>query len=107
MHHGEWPTFHIDHINGNRSDNRIENIRVATVAENAQNRVAYTNSKSGLIGATKVKGYELWGAKIVKNGKRTHLGYFKDPYSAHLAYVSAKQKIHEFNPVVRNKDMPA
>jgi hypothetical protein len=37
MHHGAWPKLHLDHINRVRSDNRIENLREVTPAENAQN----------------------------------------------------------------------
>ena len=106
INYGEWPDCQIDHINGDKSDNRISNLRLASVSENAENRCSYRNSKSGLMGASKVKGYDLWASKIVKNGNKIHLGYFKSPESAHAAYVKAKMCIHKFNPVIRNKDMP-
>ena len=50
IYYGVWPLGYIDHINGIRSDNRIENLRDATLFENARNRGPQRNSKSGIKG---------------------------------------------------------
>lgn len=98
--HGVWPAAHIDHINGNRSDNRIENLRPATVAENAQNRIVYRNNKSGLMGVTK-RG-DTFIAQIQVDGKHLNLGQFSSADDAHQSYLAAKEKFHSFQPVVRH-----
>lgn len=98
--YGEWPSKQIDHRDGNRGNNRIANLRLATAAENAQNRVAYRNNKSGLIGVTARKGRYI--AKIkAGDAPQTILGYFDDPLDAHKCYLAAKAARHKFQPAVR------
>lgn len=94
IHHGEWPRGSIDHINGQRQDNRLVNLRLATDRVNAENkRHAMPFSKTGLLGVSPhVNGYR---AHIVVAGKQKYLGYFKDPQKAHEAYVEAKRKLHQ------------
>lgn len=89
--HGSWPTQQIDHINGDRSDNRILNLREATASQNGANQKARPN-KCGFKGV--VKNREKWAAKIVRNGKRYHLGSFETPLLAHRAYMQAAIKLH-------------
>jgi hypothetical protein len=95
--HGEmpkWPAQQIDHINGDRSDNRISNLRLATGAVNTQNmRGAHGNNKnSGLLGAH--KSGTRWQSVISVHGKNHHLGVFSTPEEAHAAYVTAKRVLH-------------
>lgn len=94
IHHGEWPDGPIDHINGDRADNRLSNLRVATDRMNSENkRAAMPFSKTGLLGVSPHgKGYR---AHIVVAGKQKYLGYFKDPQLAHEAYLAAKRRLHE------------
>lgn len=96
--HGEWPERHLDHINGDRADNRMANLREVTPAENAQNRHgASTRSKTGLLGvgqATRTPG--KWTAKIKAGDTIKHLGSFDSPELAHAAYVEAKRALHPF-----------
>lgn len=91
-----FPSFLIDHINGNCHDNRMCNLREATQSLNQQNqRRSHSDNKTGFLGVAKVKnGYR---ASIYANGKSNYLGLFSTPECAHVAYVQAKRDIHEGN----------
>lgn len=92
---GTWPVENIDHINGNRSDNRIDNLREATDAENIQNqRHATIKNASGIMGVR--KGSASWHARITVNKKPIHIGCFSTPELAHQAYLEAKRIYHPF-----------
>ena len=95
----EWPVRHLDHINGDRSDNRITNLREATVAENAQNRKTRSDNKAGLTGVRKQG--KAWLASIGANGTRVYLGSFETKEDARAAYVAAKSQMHGFQPSPR------
>lgn len=91
--HGEWPQDDIDHINGDRSDNRISNLRDVSRSENLQNvATARKSSTHGFIGASRQGG--RWKARIKLNGKETHLGLFDTPEEASEAYLRAKAEMH-------------
>jgi hypothetical protein len=93
--HGHMPDGDVDHINGNRSDNRIENLRVVTKKGNQQNmRKAYSTSKSGLLGAFYKQKTKKWHSSICVSGKRFYLGTFNSPDEAHKAYIKAKRDLH-------------
>lgn len=94
--HGEWPPSEdIDHVNGNRADNRIANLREARRSENVQNvGAARKDSKSGLAGVNERDG--RWRARIRAGGERLTLGYFDSPEEAHAAYRAAKLQLHPF-----------
>jgi hypothetical protein len=93
--HGYMPVDNIDHINGNKTDNKIENLRVVSKSGNQQNmRKAFTTNKSGLIGAFYSKKHKTWFSRICVNGKRKWLGFFKTSEEAHQSYVTAKRKLH-------------
>jgi hypothetical protein len=95
--HGSWPDGQIDHINGDKLDNRISNLRVATTSQNKQNmRKARSDSRSGLIGATWYSKYGKWRAAIQVDGKKRHLGYFDTAEEAHKAFIEQKRLHHEF-----------
>ena len=76
----------IDHIDRNKEDNRIENLRLVTRQENQFNRNAR--------GYSWCKQNKKWRALIYINGKKKHLGYFDYKTDARLAYVTAKKKYH-------------
>jgi hypothetical protein len=96
MHYGSWPANTIDHINGIKTDNRIENLRDVTAAVNKQNmRAARSDSRSGLIGAIWQEDRKSWKAEIAVGGKKKMLGRFKTAEAAHEAYVLAKRTVHE------------
>lgn len=84
--HGVWPNHFIDHINGVRNDNRIENLRDVTTSVNAENRKRATRSNqfTGLLGVS-YGSKNTWKAAIVVKGKTKNLGYFRSPEAAHQA----------------------
>lgn len=97
IHFNEWPKSFIDHINGNKSDNRIENLRIASHSQNCQNkRKALPSSKSGLIGAMFDNTTGRYRSRIWVGKKRISLGSFKTAEEAHAAYIEAKRELHEF-----------
>lgn len=94
---GEWPADQVDHINGDRSDNRIANLRVISASLNLQNqREARGNNKSsGLLGVSIGKNGRNWRTSIRTSlGKQQHIGYFDTKEAAHDAYVEAKRRLH-------------
>lgn len=94
--HGEIPALEIDHADGNRSNNKIENLRLASHAENGQNQALRATNTSGMIGVSWSKAHGMWCAYIFKSGKKKHLGLFKDLDEAGAAYLSAKAVMHSF-----------
>lgn len=96
---GEFPTLLIDHINGNRSDNRISNLRDVGRAVNIQNqkKARKDNGSTSLLGASFHKASGKYIAQISKAGKKSHLGIFDTPELAHEAYIVAKRKMNEGN----------
>ena len=97
--YGEFPDKKIDHINGNTSDNRINNLRLANDVENARNRkIALTNS-SGFKGVS--KHLNMWRARYTVNNKTYNLGLFETKELASQAYELATLK--EFGTFHYNK----
>ena len=94
--HGSWPTGEVDHINGDRTDNRLSNLRVVDRAGNAQNqrRAHVDNLSCGLLGVTWNKQHKRWQAKLQARKARHHVGYFDAPQEAHDAYLAAKRILH-------------
>lgn len=92
--HKQWPESQIDHINGNRSDNRIDNLRVVDQSGNSQNRrVKQKNNQSGYFGVH--ASGKKWRAQIRINKRLLHLGLFETPELASMAYIEAKRSIHK------------
>ena len=95
MKYGKWPDSDIDHANGNRDDNRIENLRLATLSGNRPNiRGPSSNNKHGFLGVK--KNGNRWVATISINKKYLYLGSFVTPELAHAEYIKAKRRVHEF-----------
>jgi len=87
MHNGEIPDgLCVDHINTNKSDNRLCNLRLVTVKENGYNR----NAKGYCLDKVTNK----WKAYIKRDGVVYHLGYFEKESDAALAYAEAKKQYH-------------
>ncbi|QXV80784.1 putative homing endonuclease [Veterinaerplatzvirus Jeanpiccard] len=91
MHNGPIPEgMQIDHINHNRSDNRICNLRLATVFDNNQNMSRGKGNRSGVVGVSWHKSAKKWCAEIHANGKKKYLGVFDSFDDAVLARKSAE-----------------
>ena len=92
---GSWPSEHIDHINGIRDDNRIDNLREASQSINMQNLLRpMSGNTSGFLGVCWDTEKQSFLAQIKTNGKNKFLGRFADPSEAHAAYLDAKRRIH-------------
>lgn len=96
LHTGEQPDF-IDHINGNKSDNRITNLRSVPWSENALNRPMPRNNKSGAIGVHWCNSNKWWVAQISIGGKQRQLGVFgnKEDAIARRAVAEKEMGFHE------------
>jgi hypothetical protein len=92
-HHGYLPTTQIDHINRDKTDNRIENLREATDLENHQNKGKFKNNTSGTTGVHQMKNGK-WMARICVNRKIIHLGYFDTQHQAIESRKSAELTYH-------------
>ena len=88
---GVWPTYEIDHINHNRSDNRIDNLRDVPHSINIYNRKsAAAHNKLGVLGVKRATVGPRFVSQLVIDGKPVHLGTFDTAEEAHTAYKFAK-----------------
>lgn len=76
LHYGIWPKGYIDHINNDKTDNRIENLRLATHKENMRNKPTPKNNTSGVKGVSWHKQKRKWICGVTINGKWRQLGAF-------------------------------
>jgi Demerecviridae HNH endonuclease len=90
---GSWPKELVDHIDGNRADNRFCNLREATPAKNNWNRRVSKRNKLGVKGVF-LTSWGKYAATIYAEGEHKYLGYFSDLESARLAYASAVHHYH-------------
>lgn len=91
--HGEWPSMMIDHINGDPSDNRLCNLRLATPSQNQANRRRRCDNCSGLKGVHLHRQTGKWRAQIRVGGRSQHIGLFVSKEEAHAAYMGAATKL--------------
>lgn len=96
---GAWPEVAVDHINGDRSDNRFANLRDANWSQNQHNRRLQSNNKSGYQGVAWDANARKWRAGIRAAGRGFNLGNYDSKEDAHLAYLRAKSELHPFSPV--------
>lgn len=95
MHNGEIPEGkYIDHIDGNRLNNRIENLRVALQAQNRQNSGFQVNNTSGYKDVFWHKSLERWQVRVGKDGFQKHIGYYKCIEEANAAAIEARVRMH-------------
>lgn len=89
--------FHVDHINGNKLDNRRENLRICTQQQNSRNKKVQRNSKTGIKGVKYMHREKKYQARIMVNYKSISLGYFKTAKEAGRAYdVAALRYFGDF-----------
>lgn len=97
-HYGTEPKF-LDHIDNDRVNNKIENLRDVTKNDNARHQLIPCNNSSGYFG---VRWYDYdnsrippcWAVQITVNSKKIHLGYYQSKKDAVLAYNDAAVKLH-------------
>ncbi len=92
MVYGVWPEGEIDHINRDRSDNRIANLRQASRSENQFNQGLRRDNKSGFPGVHWFKAGSRWQANIRVNNRSVHLGYFLSKDDAIRARKQAAER---------------
>ena len=92
-HYGYLPEC-VDHIDGDKANNRIENLRVATKQENSCNQKVRSTNKSGCKGVKWVKHCKKWQVEVCKNYKQINFGLYEDLELASLVAVEATELIH-------------
>lgn len=93
MHNGYFPKM-VDHINGNRLDNRAENLRDADDSQNAHNAKLRRDNKTGIKGVSWNSDRCKWAARVNFKRKTYQVGYFEDIELAELAVQMAREKYH-------------
>lgn len=97
--HGSWPDGEVDHINGDKLDNRLVNLRDVSRAVNQQNlRTRVGPNKTLPLGVCKIHRDNLqkpYKATLSVSGVSKHLGYFASAEEAHDAYITLKRERHE------------
>lgn len=91
IHMGRWPNHEIDHINGDASDNRIENLRDVTHGENLKNMGVRRDNSSGVTGVSFLSKSSRWAAQVSVNGITRSLGTFERIEDA----ISAREKANQ------------
>lgn len=92
MHYGDAGITQIDHIDGQRSNDRIENLRTATPQQNAFNRKNQSNNPTGAKGITRKNG--KFCASVVVGKKPHFAGFFNDFSEAKAAVKSLRESLH-------------
>ncbi len=88
---GDWPIDQLDHKDGNKLNNKLDNLRPATQSNNKSNGKRYNNNTSGFKGVVKCK--NKWKAQITHQGKVIYLGLYMTKLDAHAAYVRASREL--------------
>jgi hypothetical protein len=94
--YGDWPDEEVDHIDGDKTNNCIANLRQASRKQNMENRVQPTGA-SGYRGVCWLKANQKWRASIVHNGKNIYLGLFNTAEEASAMYRDAAAFFHTHN----------
>jgi hypothetical protein len=91
---GKWPTQNIDHIDGDRANNKALNLRECSQQANCFNKKMSCANTSGYKGVSFLKKSGKWSAHIKHNGKSKYLGCFKAPEEAHKAYCDEAKRLY-------------
>lgn len=93
MQSGQSEFGHVDHIDGDPTNNRMSNLRLATFAENARNRTHKSNNSSGVRGVTWHKPSRKWWVRVTLEGKTHSFGVYKTIEEAAVVAYEAKQRM--------------
>ena len=99
--YGEWPENDIDHIDRDRMNNRLENLRAVTRTENNHNHGVHKNNSSGYPGVSLFKRDKKYRAQIRINGKCISLGLYITAEEAFTAHMLAKIQCHPTSPIAQ------
>lgn len=91
---GRWPTFHIDHKDLNKANNKYLNLRPANKSKNGANRPKQKNNTSGHKGVFWKKDSNFWLVQIKARGKLHYIGIYKQKEDAIAAYAKAAKRFH-------------
>jgi hypothetical protein len=94
VHYGKWPDEFIDHIDHNRRNNRIVNLREATRAENGWNRIENNPNGKGVTFRSDKREGKQWQAQIQVNNQKMNLGFFATKELASEAFAQAATQYH-------------
>tara|TARA_B100002003_G_scaffold227027_2_gene234297 strand:+ start:23 stop:529 length:507 start_codon:yes stop_codon:yes gene_type:complete len=105
LHYGEWPAGHLDHINHDRADNRIANLRAVSHSENLRNACRGARNSSGHVGVNR-HGSGAWRASIYDGSRDVHLGLFRTIEEACAARAGAEKVLgyHERHGETRPRE---
>lgn len=92
--YGESPPQELDHIDRDRANNRVTNLRPATRAENRRNASIRSDNTSEFKGVSFIKPTRRWDARIMHSRRQICLGHFDTPEEAHAAYRKAAEQLH-------------
>jgi hypothetical protein len=91
--HGHFPKNFIDHIDGNKDNNHISNLREVTNKQNTENRGKQRNNKTGYKGVSFNKRLKKYVAQIQHNNKAIYIGVFASAHDAHIAYEKKAKEL--------------
>ena len=91
--HGQFPDQELDHVNGNRADNRIDNLRLVSKKQNMENQCLRADNRSGYRGVSWSNGKKKWIAQVCHNNKRQTVGRFDTVEEAALAAKQARDQL--------------
>lgn len=92
LHNKAWPDHEIDHVNGDKCDNRLENLRADTPSQNSRNRRLPAHNTSGVIGVAPSRSRGKWIAHIMSTtGENIYLGTFESVEMAAVARKAAEK----------------
>lgn len=94
LHNKEMPNY-IDHIDGNPLNNKIENLRICNLTQNACNSSKRSDNTSGYKGVSWFKPHKKWRARISMYKKEYHFGYFDTIEKAVNAVTIGRKKVHQ------------